>query len=31
MRRSIEELKRDFLPVLLDAADRISEEVSAAP
>lgn len=28
MRRSIEELKRDFLPVLLDAADRISEEVS---
>jgi IclR family pca regulon transcriptional regulator len=27
MRRSVEELKRDFLPVLLDAADRISADV----
>ncbi|MFK0334000.1 IclR family transcriptional regulator C-terminal domain-containing protein [Rhizobium sp. NPDC090275] len=28
MRRSIEELERDFLPVLQDAADRISEDVN---
>ncbi len=28
MRRSLEELQRDFLPVLLDAADRISEDVN---
>ncbi|MCP4385114.1 MAG: helix-turn-helix domain-containing protein [Hyphomicrobiales bacterium] len=28
MRRSVDELKTDFLPVLLDAADRISAEVT---
>lgn len=27
MRRSVEELQSDFLPVLLDAADRISSEI----